>query len=149
MQLLKFLVDGPPDPTINFIWISAFLMLLYAYVLFSEILKKNLLRLIQLIIGIPLFTFFHLVIGAAYGTFLVLDAMANIPVEQRFQALATGLVVSIQSMFLPSIFIIIEIVLTVVVAMIKIPKTFNKIYINKNDILHINIFNVTFTMYFE
>ena len=114
MFVFRFLVSDIQEPCENFIRFNILLLLIFLILFILTTLKKIKYNVKPLIFYIPILTFLISYIGAAYGGISVLDAISNVPEALRFQAISTGISVSIFSMFLPGLFVLFESLLCVI-----------------------------------
>ena len=115
MLIGKYLINGYPDPMGNFVWFNFLLLLIFLFLFVMNTSKKLKYNVKPIIFYIPILTFLISYIGAAYGGILALDAISNVPSAQRFQAISTGISVSISSMFLPGMLILFEAFLCIII----------------------------------
>ncbi len=115
LHFIKLLAgDCYPLPTDNFVNAIYLLFILFLCLFIISYKQKLKFNFRPILFSIPAFSFLISYIGIAYGGVWVLDAIANIPEAQRFQAIATGIATSVNSMFMPGILIFAELLLCVI-----------------------------------
>jgi glucan phosphoethanolaminetransferase (alkaline phosphatase superfamily) len=122
--LLKILIDDYPKPTDLFVYAIVILFFTFLIIFYVNKRNKRNFDYRPILIAIPVFSFILSYIGMAWGGIFVLDAIANVPEKQRFQAISTGISISVMSMFIPGILILIEAIMCTI--MITIDKNRSK-----------------------